>query len=74
MNEPPIVDAVRNREGNLTISCPYCSRTHTHGGGGSLELGAGDGHRVSHCTLEGPGRDAGYVVREIQNPSEGKND
>lgn len=65
-NEPPEVPAVRNKDGNLIISCPWCGQRHTHGGGGSLAVGSGDGHRCSHCVVDVPGRGAGYIIREVQ--------
>ncbi len=65
MTAPPVVPAVRNRDGNLTIECPYCGLRHTHGGGGSWERGAGDGHRHPHCVIKTPGKDAGYIIHEV---------
>lgn len=71
-NEPPIVPAVRNPSGHLTITCPYCGKRHTHGAFESL--GSGDGHRYSHCMFRVPGADAGYIIREVPNQPEGEAD
>jgi len=42
----------------LTIRCPHCGRTHTHGGGPMDEAPSG-GHRLGHCL--GDGR-RGYII------------
>jgi len=33
----------------LKINCPYCGKTHTHGGGHTYESKLRLGHRTSHC-------------------------
>ncbi len=42
----------------LTIRCPHCGRTHTHGGG-PIDKAPSGGHRLGHCP--GNGR-RGYII------------
>lgn len=51
----------------LELQCPYCSRTHTHGGGSDDDGPTLFGHRGSHCNVsESPeiGDMPGYVLTE----------
>ena len=43
----------------LTFDCPWCQRTHAHGGGPLPEPPAA-GHRLSHCRH--PAAPPGYVL------------
>jgi hypothetical protein len=51
-----------DRDGRLTIECPYCGGRHRHGGGGV----AGYGHRACHCgsdtNTSSAERHVGYIV------------
>lgn len=55
----PEAKAILIREGNIwrwvVLSCPFCEKKHTHGGGriGEVPLG---GCRVAHC-VSGSGRE-----------------
>jgi hypothetical protein len=72
MSPPPEVRArrIRGKKSDfLEVTCPYCGRRHKHGAGlpGS-PIGAGDGHRFSHC---GDGsRTPGYIV--VEEPDGGE--
>lgn len=44
----------------LDVACPYCARTHHHGGGSSPVPDLG--HRVAHCAA-GTGQ-GGYNIRK----------
>lgn len=58
---------VRGRTAVLTGRCPLCGKEHTHGLGADSDapLGAGDGHRVPHCTTRRSDL-PDYVVREVR--------
>jgi len=48
----------------LTFACPWCRRTHSHGGG-SIDQPPADGHRLSHCRhFAAP---SGYVLRIVRH-------
>lgn len=51
----------------LVGTCPLCGERHRHGlpEGPSAPLGAGDGHRVQHCTGSNRPEGGGYVIREV---------
>lgn len=72
MLQAPTVRATRvhHRRGDvLTVTCPWCSNTHTHGAVGP-NPGDGDGHRVADCPdSSGAKPNPGYVLRE-QAPNE----
>ena len=42
----PLVQATRKGD-QLIIKCPYCEKSHIHGGG--EYIGFADGYRTSHC-------------------------
>jgi len=44
----------------LTFRCPWCRRTHSHGGG-SIDQPPEGGHRVSHCASDQA--PSGYILR-----------
>lgn len=47
----------------LRVTCPYCCKTHQHGGGSGEEPSLG--HRVSHCEQRREG-DKGYIVSSFK--------
>jgi transposase-like protein len=48
----------------LEVRCPYCTRTHTHGGGGGRTRVVDFlGHRVSHCGRTDPDG-VGYTITD----------
>jgi hypothetical protein len=49
----------RQTEDGPTEPCPYCKRPHFHG--------AGDGHRVAHCSAPRVDASKGYIVRTRRN-------
>lgn len=56
----PVFVAVRVRgKDEMSFVCPQCGKKNTHGCCGTA-VGAGDGHRVSHC----PCWKHGYYVTE----------
>jgi hypothetical protein len=61
-----IVDAVAVWSGRvwvLEFRCPWCGRTHTHGGG-SGRWPDGDGSRVTHC--HAPDAPQDYTIRTVE--------
>lgn len=81
MDSMPVLSGARSEDGvHIIVWCHYCNRDHTHGrhAGGSLDcafdgyrgrctcpVGAGDGHRVAHCSdPDSPYRETGYIVKE----------
>jgi len=59
INDPTVV---ARRDGDqLVLDCPYCKDEHRHGAAGT-KLGAGDGHRIAHCS---PGAGKGYFLTEV---------
>jgi len=45
----------------LEIVCPYCGKTHNHGGGETdQDIQQFSGHRMAHCNVKGS--DDGYNV------------
>lgn len=69
-------EAIPTVEGLLTpdsvqivIPCPYCESWHRHGAI-RPEIGAGDGHRTSHCDDEAVKPNAGYILKTIGRASE----
>ena len=57
-----VVEAIATREGRQWFwripKCPFCGKTHTHGGGSGPEPDGG--HRASHCT----GGSGNYYLQE----------
>lgn len=49
---------------HLVFRCPQCGKENCHGGAYG-QLGAGDGHRVSHCACW----PKGYYLREVPRPT-----
>lgn len=61
---PVLAATERNLTGDLSVWCPFCKCWHHHG--------AGEGHRVAHCTnLDSPFRESGYIVKRVKPPGEG---
>ena len=58
---PKRSDGTRSPNGcYLVFRCPKCGQENNHGGVFN-ELGAGDGHRVSHCECW----PRGYYIKEV---------
>lgn len=64
MKTPPKVRVRVTRESGinmLTVDCPHCGESHTHGGGPVSEPELRLGHRVAHCDgIPNPG----YILVE----------
>lgn len=67
--DPPTVPATATllRDGSqrqwlLKITCPFCGKTHTHGGGDGETPAGYYGHRVAHC--HGYASHPGYVLTD----------
>ena len=54
--ESPIIECEADKDGiHYKFYCKYCGEYHNHG--------AGEGHRVSHCTQPSPYKNTGYILK-----------
>jgi hypothetical protein len=53
----PVIKALPRLDfpGGMMFWCPFCKRWHYHG--------IGDGHRYAHCSVDGPLREHGYILK-----------
>lgn len=61
MKIPVLMAVERNKEGHLSVWCPYCERWHHHG--------IGEGHKAAHCDGDSPFRQTGYIIKKVNPPN-----
>jgi hypothetical protein len=73
VDELPVLDGFIGPDGvHVFVWCQHCRRLHSHGHGGpDAPIGAGDGHRVAHCSEPRTWSWkfgyvwTGYIIREV---------
>lgn len=66
----PVMIAVASDSGkSLRAWCPWCAKCHVHGRIPDEPIGASNGYRVAHCSVEdSPLLETGYFLFEVEGP------